>query len=787
MKIPFSVPFCAIWVGVFAAAWVGRPCASAAEGGPVVFQRDVLPILSNNCFSCHGFDASGREAGLRLDLREGATSKLDSGAQAIVPEKPDASELIRRIESEDESELMPPKKSGRTLTPQQREILRRWIAQGAEYQKHWAFEPPVKRDPPAVADAEHPIDRFLQQRLSAEGLKPSPTAIAETLIRRVSLDLTGLPPTIAEIDAFLTASKADPDAAYRDLVERLLASPHYGERWGRWWLDQARYADSNGYSIDGPRQIWKYRDWVIDAFNRDLPFDQFTLEQLAGDLLPSATQEQKIATGFHRNTQINQEGGIDREQFRIDSVFDRVATTGSVWLGLTVGCAQCHDHKFDPITQKEYYQLFAFLNNQDEPTLKVYGPGVNVSELTKQLQEAEKHLTKHFSEHAEQLAAWEQSLDEAAKKKLPNPVKTAQAVAPKKRSFAQNRTLFAISPLANDQQFIQLNENYAKLDTQLNSVATTLVMQETAKPRTTTVFIKGDFTRPADVVSPGTPSLLHPFENQTSKANRIDLARWLTSRNNPLTARVIVNRVWQQYFGRGIVETDNDFGAQGSPPSHPELLDWLAISFMENGWQIKDLHRIIVSSQAYQQSSVERADLREKDPHNYLLGRQRRLRLDAEIIRDVALTASGLLAPKLGGPPVYPPIPDGVMGVGQVKHAWPVSTGADRYRRGCYTFAFRATPPPALNVFDAPDGYSSCTRRLRSNTPLQALTLLNDGACLEFAGALESIIRKDGLEIAFRRCTSRSPATDELALLKALDAPSAARVLLNLDETITRE
>lgn len=759
----------------------------AAEGEPVVFQRDVLPILSNNCFSCHGFDASGREAGLRLDLRDGAIANLDSGAQAIVPEKPDASELIRRIESADESELMPPKKSGRSLTAQQREILRRWIAQGAAYQKHWAFERPIQRDPPSVDGAEHPLDRFLQQRLSAEGLKPSPKASLETLIRRVSLDLTGLPPTIAEIDAFLAESQADPAAAYRHLVERLLASPHYGERWGRWWLDQARYADSNGYSIDGPRQIWKFRDWVIDAFNKDLPFDQFTLEQLAGDLLPGATQEQKIATGFHRNTQINQEGGIDREQFRIDSVFDRVATTGSVWLGLTVGCAQCHDHKFDPITQKEYYQLFAFLNNQDEPTLKVYAAGVNVPELTRQLQAAEKELTAYFTEHAEQLAAWEQTLDEAAKKKLPNPVKTAQAVAPGKRSFAQKRTLFAASPHAKEERFTLLDGNYAKLDAQLNSVATTLVLQEAAKPRTTTVFIKGDFTRPADVVTPGTPSLLHPFENQTGQANRIDLARWLTSRTNPLTARVIVNRVWQQYFGRGIVETDNDFGAQGSPPSHPELLDWLAISFMEHDWRIKDLHRLIVSSHAYQQASVERADLRQKDPHNYLLGRQRRLRLDAEIIRDVALTASGLLAPKLGGPPVYPPIPDGVMGVGQVKHAWPVSTGADRYRRGCYTFAFRATPPPALNVFDAPDGYSSCTRRLRSNTPLQALTLLNDGACLEFAGALEAIIRSEGIEPAFRRCTSRRPSADELALLKTLDAPSAARVLLNLDETITRE
>lgn len=746
------------------------------------FNRDIRPILAENCFACHGPDAKHREAELRLDVRDGALAN-----QAIVPGDPQASRLIERIVTDDAEQRMPPASSKKTLSDSQKALLKRWIAEGAEYQKHWAFEPPRKSSPPEIAGVDHPIDRFIQARLSEDGLAPSPLASRETLIRRVSLDLIGLPPTIAEIDDFLAAAERDAEAAYRDLVDRLLDSPHYGERWGRWWLDQARYADSNGYSIDAPRQIWAYRDWVINAFNTDLPFDEFTLLQLAGDLLPNADQSQRIATGFHRNTQINQEGGIDPEQFRIDSVFDRVATTGTVWLGLTLGCAQCHDHKFDPITQREYYQVFAFLNNQDEPSLPVYGPDVDPAALRMQLAAAEQELTHYFNEQAAATQAWIDGLSEEDKKKLPANVKAAIEAEKDKRNFAQRRAIFAASPQAGEAEFQRLNGIYADLDRRLNAVPTTLVLQERSQPRKTTIFIKGDFTRPAEDVTSGTPALLHPFENATGQANRIDLARWLTNRQNPLTARVIVNRVWQQYFGRGLVETENDFGAQGMPPSHPELLDHLAIEFMDRGWRFKELHRLIVSSHTYRQSSVERDDLREHDPHNILLGRQRRLRLEAEIVRDVALTASGLLSRKIGGPPVFPPIPDGVMSQGQVKHAWNVSTGEDRYRRGCYTFLFRATPPPAMNVFDGPDGYSACTRRIRSNTPLQALTLLNDATSVEFAGALEQIIKTEGIATSFRRCTSRAPSPEELAVLQSLDSLSAARVLLNLDETITRE
>jgi hypothetical protein len=763
--------------------------AAAPQTEPISFNRDVRPILSENCFACHGFDPKHREAGLRLDTFEGATADRN-GSIGIVPKDPAKSAVWERIRSTDPDVVMPPPKSHRNaLTPKQQEILRQWIEQGAQYEPHWSFQPP-KRDPSLthhkqLADSAV-IDHFVQQQALQQGLKLSPTASTETLIRRVSLDLTGLPPTIEEIKAFNEASARDPDRAFAELVDRLLQSAHYGERWGRWWLDQARYADSNGYSIDAPRQIWKFRDWVVNSLNADMPFDQFTIEQLAGDLLPNATENQKIATGFHRNTQINQEGGIDREQFRIDSIFDRVATTGTVWLGLTVGCAQCHDHKFDPIEQREYYRLFAFLNNQDEPTLKVFDPDINVTELTREFRELETKLTNYMQEHASELADWEKALTKETRKSLSTAINAALDIPKDKRGFAQNRTLFAGS-IGGVGPFRVLNDRYNEIDVTLNQGVTTMVLQERSTPRSTTIFVNGDFTRPSEAVTPGTPAVLHPLPQTSALPNRLDLAKWIVSPKNPLTARVIVNRVWQQYFGRGLVETENDFGSQGTLPSHPELLDWLAVEFMERGWSLRQLHRLIVNSQTYRQSSAVLPEHLEKDPENYLLTRQRRLRLDAEVVRDVALSASGLLSPKLGGPPVYPPIPDGSLNVGQVRRVWPESKGEDRYRRGLYTFIYRASPPPSLTVFDAPDGFSTCTRRVRSNTPLQALTLLNDVAFFEFATALEEIIQTEGLDVAFRRCTSRTPHSDELNILRQLDPLTAARTLLNLDETVTRE
>jgi hypothetical protein len=758
--------------------------ANGAVPDKIEFNRDIRPILSENCFACHGFDPKHREAGLRLDTFDGATADRD-GSRGIVPGKAEESEVLRRITSTDADEVMPPPKSNKPrLTEEQRAILKRWVEQGAQYQRHWSFEAPKKA--PVPREAAHPIDHFVETKLAEHNLRPSPLASPNTLIRRVALDLTGLPPKPAEVDSFVTAYSQNPDRAYAELVDRLLDSPHYGERWGRWWLDQARYADSNGYSIDAPRQIWKYRDWVIEALNGDMPFDRFTVEQLAGDLLPDATDSQKIATGFHRNTQINQEGGIDKEQFRVDSIFDRVATTGTVWLGLTVGCAQCHDHKFDPISQAEYYRLFAFLNNQDEPNLKVYESGVDVPRMKGDFEDVQKRLTAYLAAHAEGLAAWEAGLSPEAKKELPDGTTKILSVASEKRSLDQKRSLYSAS-VPNDEEFRELNQRYVALEREMDKGVDTMILRELPKPRKSFVLIKGDFTRQSDEVTPGTPSVLHAFQPTSSNPNRLDLAQWIVSRHNPVTARVIVNRIWQQYFGRGIVETENDFGSQGTLPIHPELLDWLAIQFQDQGWSLKKLHRLIVTSRTYRQTSSDRKDLRDKDPNNTLLGRQSRLRLDAEIVRDVALAASGLLSNKLGGPPVYPPIPAGVTDLGQSKRNWTVSAGEDRYRRGLYTFVYRATPPPALSVFDAPEGFTTCTRRIRSNTPLQALTLMNDSAFFEFATALEKIIRSEGLSEAFRRCTSRAPSSEELAVLQRLDPLGAARAMLNLDETVTRE
>ncbi len=759
---------------------------TALFGEEVVFSRDVQPILAENCFACHGFDTNAREADLRLDTLAGATAARE-GKPAIVPGQPGKSLLIARINSSDPDLVMPPPDSGKTLTSAQRGILSRWISEGARYDRHWAFVPPRADEPPLVPGASHPIDRFIQAKLNESHLRPSPTAAPETLIRRVSLDLIGLPPSPEEIDAFLEAARQDEQAAWQALVERLLASPHYGERWGRWWLDQARYADSNGYSIDAPRQIWKYRDWVISALNDDMPFDQFTIEQLAGDLLPQATIDQQIATGFHRNTQINQEGGIDREQYRVESIFDRVATTGTVWLGLTVGCAQCHNHKFDPIAQREFYGLFAFFNDQDEPSIKVYDPDLDVEGIQAARKKLEQSLTEWIDQHSEDLADWEQGLTDETKQKLSREVRQALEKEPAKRNFAQKLSLYSAALAADDETFRKLQGEYARLGKILNDAPTTMVLRERAKPRETHLLIKGDFTRPAEKVDPGTPSALHPLPETDGRANRLDLAHWLVARENPLTARVIANRIWQQYFGRGLVATENDFGLLGSRPTHPRLLDWLALEFMDRGWSLKEIHRLIVTSHTYRQASRVRHDLQAVDPENRLLGRQNRLRLDAEIVRDVALTASGLLSHKLGGPPVYPPIPEGVMSQGQVRRAWTASQGEDRYRRGLYTFLYRATPAPSLNVFDAPEGFSSCTRRNRSNTPLQSLTLMNDAAFFEFAQALEKIIQAKGLEAAFRRCTGRFPSEDELAILRRLDSLTAARTMLNLDETITRE
>ncbi len=708
--------------------------AVAVEPAKVDFNRDVRPILVDKCFKCHG--PGTQKSGLRLDDRAKAIAK-----EAFLPGKPAESEMLARLKlPADDDTRMPPATSGDALTATQIATLTRWIADGAEYAPHWSFVKPVR--PTLPGSDGHPIDRFLEVKRHERGLKPAAVADRSTQIRRVTIDLIGLLPTPKEVEAY--ANDTSPEA-YETLVDRLLASPHYGERHARHWLDLARYADSNGYTIDGARSIWPYRDWVIQSFNDDKLFDAFTIEQLAGDLLPSATKTQQIATGFHRNTSFNEEGGTDPEQFRVERTIDRANTTGAVWLGLTVGCAQCHDHKYDPVSQKDYYRLYAYFNSCEEPTIALGGS---------------PDLEKKIAELHTQIAALQVTGDVPGVNKIKAEIKKVQGAIP-----------------------------------------TTLAIREMPKPRPTFVQIRGDFLRPGDEVQPDAPGV---FAVRPTGRTRLDLAKWLVSPENPLTARVVVNRYWQQFFGRGLVETENDFGLMGKLPTHPELLDWLATEFVRLKWSTKQLHRLIVTSAAYRQSSLLNAKVFEADPRNDFLARQTRLRLDAEIIRDVALSASGSLTTKIGGPSVYPPQPREVFAFTQSNHAWPESKGPDRFRRGMYTFIWRQSQHPLLTTFDGADAQTSCTKRNRSNTPLQALHMANDPVFVELAEALGKRILKDGpkddagrLAFAYRICFSREPTVAEsarlLSYIRELHGTSekswaaVARVLMNLDEFIVRE
>ncbi|VTS05383.1 DUF1553 domain-containing protein [Tuwongella immobilis] len=988
-------------MGLFLGFFCGR---SAAAGEPAPdFARDVRPILSSHCFQCHGPDAKTRKGGLRLDLRDAALKPGKSGELAIVPGKPDASELVARIHEMDESVVMPPPEVKKPLNAAQKAILVRWIQSGAEYPGHWAFQPPKKPTPPTVKDAawvRNPIDAFVRKRLEAEGLTPAPEADRPTLIRRLSYDLIGLPPTIEETEAFL--NDRSPDAVER-LVDRLLASPHYGERWGRLWLDLARYADTNGYEKDRPRSIWPYRDWVIDAINRDMPFDRFTIEQLAGDLLPNATESQRVATGFHRNTMLNEEGGIDPLEFRYHAMADRVATTGKVWLGLTVGCAQCHTHKFDPITHREYFGMFAFLNNADEPRLPLKRPEIlrkrqelqqQIDRMTRELPQAfgsEAAYEKAFADWLAQVTpasvAWQTPRPAAVSSNLPlltiqpdhsifvsgdstksdtyeivlpadgkpltglrieamaderlpaggpgrvdyegpygsftlcevtvladgKPVPLHQATA----SYAnghftaaaaidgnpqtgwdtngrQGQSHWAVFPFQSAQQakeyrvkllferhyaaglgrfrlgltestgklaarelpteieailaipadkrsaeqgmqlrqtFLQVAPQIAKERSAIDAIRKqmpefphTLVMQErpAENPRKTFLHHRGEWLQPAEAVEPTTLAVL-PEMPATWPKNRLSFAKWLVSPNHPLVGRVTMNRQWAAFFGKGIVSTVGDFGYQGEFPSHPELLDWLAIQFVESGWSMKAMHRLMVTSATYRQQSRVTAELLKRDPDNRLLARGPRVRLEAEMIRDGMLRASGLLTPTIGGPSVFPPQPPGVTTEGTYGQiAWRTSTGPDRYRRGLYTFAKRTAPYAAFATFDGPSGEVCVARREVSNTPLQALTLLNDVVFLEAAQALakevmtSKLADADGVEMLFRRILTRFPTTAEQQTLRtflanqserlakqpdeakrlapnAADAPKQAawtllaRAIMNLDEAIVRE
>jgi hypothetical protein len=756
-------------------------CRGAAQ--EIRYSRDIRPILASHCFKCHGPDL--KKGGLDLQTRETALKPRGSRGPALVPGKSADSRLIARVSEKEPSERMPPK--GDPLTPDQIHKLRLWVDQGAKYEEHWSHVKPVKAPLPVVKNpgwVRNGIDAWVLARLEKEGLAPNPEADRATLLRRLSLDLTGLPPSVAEVDAFLNDRSPD---AYEKAVDRLLRSPHYGEHQARAWLDAARYADTNGYEKDERRTLWAWRDWVIDAFNRDLPFDQFTAEQLAGDLLPGSTVQQKIATGFHRNTMTNTEGGTDDEEFRIAALVDRVNTTMEVWLGSTFACCQCHNHKYDPYTQKEFYQLLAFFNNTADggrsvnPTLPV---PANAQLLRTRDLQAEIGVWTAFQKGGPFLA----------RAALSGPVE--------RRLGSLNVQMAAVQP------------------------TTTLVLKEQA-PRPTHVLVRGNHKNPAERVQPGTPARLHPFKPGLP-ANRLGLARWLVDADNPLVGRVTMNRLWGRLFGTAIVETSEDFGVQGELPTHPELLDWLAVEFADRKWSFKAMHRVIVTSATYRQSSVVRPELRQRDPFNRLYARGPRLRLSAEAVRDNALAVSGLLNRKLGGPSVFPYQPEGIWFNPYSADRWKQSQGGDQFRRGLYTFWRRTAPYATFMAFDAPSREVTCDRRPRTNTPLQALATLNDKAFVQAAAALARRIltevkgdEKDRAAHGFRLCLARTPRPAELEvllelyrenrekyrknvaaakLLAAADLPPApaldpaelaawtvvANVLLNLDETITR-
>jgi hypothetical protein len=1027
---------------------IGLCALLPSDSKAVDFVRDVRPILADNCFQCHGPDQESVESGLQLHTRETAQKQADSGAFAIVPGEPDESELVARLVTDDEFMRMPPEDTGKELTAQQIETLRQWIAEGANYEMHWAFRKPERPQVPTPATQawpRNPIDAFVSAKLEAEGLQPSKRADKVTLLRRLHLDLIGLPPTIDEVDAFLSDTSVD---GYERVVERLLASPHYGERWGRIWLDAARYADSDGFEKDKPREVWFYRDYVIQSLNADKPYDQFIIEQIAGDLLPDAGQEQIVATGYLRNSMVNEEGGVHPEQFRMEAMFDRMDAIGKSILGLTIQCAQCHSHKYDPISQEEYYRLFAFINDSAEGSANVWTPEqlkqrAEVFGRVRAIEEDLKHRTPDWQER---LAAWERAVKAAqpqwqvvtianagdnaqryyaqedgsllaagyaptrwtavfrgevqakeirafrlelmtdpnlpasgpgralnglmaltefkvqvqdrqdpsqkkwvqfkravadfsneetptpeilqagfSEQRVTGPVawamdgkdetawgidagpglrnhdRTAVFVTDENVAYPngtiltfhlrqnhggpnsdQNQNLnlgrFRISigasaeqdlvPLprrlqhildqaaerrspsehaelfrfwrARVPQWSDANRRIAELWRALPEGSTQLVLTRLAHARETYFLQRGDMLKPERRVERGVPVILNPLP-QTDEPHRLRLARWFVDRRSPTTARAIVNRIWQAYFGIGIVETSEDLGTQSPPPSHPRLLDWLAVELMEptqglsqiapHPWSLKHIHRLIVTSATYRQSSRVSEELQARDPYNRLLARGPRFRVDAEIVRDIALAASGLLNEAIGGPSVYPPAPEFLFKppASYGPKFWKQEQGPERFRRALYTFRYRSVPYPALQVFDAPNGDFSCVRRSCSNTPLQALTGLNEPGFLQCAQALASRTLAANetdparLEYAFRRVLARKPTgaeTQELLHLlekqrdhiaagwvdtKALAGdgvdslpPGAtptqlaawttvARVLLNLDETITKE
>ena len=974
--------------------------AATITAAPISFNRDIRPILSNNCYQCHGPDSAARKAKLRLDREADSRAELKGGARAIVPGEITESELIYRITTDDADEKMPPADSHRHLTPKQIELLKQWVKEGGKYEGHWAFIPPTAAPFPKVKLKTWPrngIDHFILARFEAEGLNPSSEADKATLLRRVSFDLTGLPPTLTELDTFL-ANKSP--KAFEKVVDRLLASPRYGEHMARYWLDAARYADTNGYQYDTHRDMWPWRDWVINAYNRNLPFDQFTIEQLAGDLLPNATLQQRVATGFNRNHPITIEGGIIDEEYRTEYVIDRVTTSAQVWLGMSFLCARCHDHKFDPVSQKEFYQFTAFFNQVPERGMRGFTPNVKVppaslAEFTKELTAAKQKQANLEKTIAPAQSRWEKSFSE----KLPTPmwvthkpsqttggkgttfkllpdgstlvggnspvneiyqitlqtkqtqttairleclthpslpfggagrafnsnfvlsefeveiVPTAKGGKPERIRFtratadySQNnynitaaidnklstgwavdgptkkenrvamfvadkpfgfkdgtdivlkfhfkfpntihgigRFRLALSSESSPQlttgesiaqlasmpvdkrtqqqqqrlrsQFLttesapetakllhqQIQSLHAKINAQKSQGSSTMVMQDMVAPRKTYILERGEYDQRREEVSAATPAALGLMAENAPR-NRLGLARWLVSGQHPLTARVAVNRDWQRLFGEGLVKSTEEFGTQGDWPSHPDLLNWLAVQFVKNGWDQKELIKLIITSATYRQDSRASASLLARDPDNRLLARGPRHRLDAEVIRDNALALSGLLLNKIGGPSVYPYHPDGLWlelnNRPNYSRKYPQGKGEALFRRSLYTYWKRTVPPPSMATFDAPEREFCLVRRSRTNTPLQAFVLLHDPQFIEaarhLAAKMMAAAKDPGARIAhgFRIITARTPSAREQAILQRLYSerlafykkdPKAAEVLLSIGESKTPE
>jgi len=844
--------------------WAALLPPLAAQSSSVSFEKHIEPIFHERCYMCHG--PSQQMNGLRLDQKEAALKGGYSGP-VIIPGDSSASHLIERLTSGKEGFRMPP--VGEPLPDEQIAALKAWIDAGAVWPEeaapqepaqkaeekplHWSFQPVERPQPPEVdnqAWVRNPIDRFILARLESEGIQPSPEADKVTLLRRVYFDLTGLPPAPGQVDRFLADNRPE---AYEEVVDELLRSPHYGEKQAIHWLDAARYADSDGYERDPQRPYaWRWRDWVIRALNDDMPFDEFTVKQIAGDLLPDATVEDRVATGFLRNGIKNREAGVKLGERRFEEVLDRINTAGTVFLGLTAGCAQCHDHKYDPLSQKEFYSMFATLNNAVERDIRAPLPG-ETGTLLRTYPEYRREREKVLNENGipELLAEWREKILQA----MANPgvntdwdfQVTEWRAAHDRPDWKMKRYPEGLTELERDEvvdwflrspgpeiekqeevseRVKKTREQIEKLKQEYPQPTRAYTMIERNEPVTTHIALRGDWRAKGIAVEPDVPAVLPEMETE-GKPVRLSFAEWLASDGNPLTPRVTVNRMWQELFGRGLVRTSEDFGTQGERPSHPKLLDWLAAEFLESGWSRKHMLRLMVTSAAYRQSSRARPELDQLNPGNELLARQNRLRLPAELIRDNALKVSGLLYPKAGGPSIRPPQPDGVLDLNimYVKKRWEAETDRNRYRRGLYIFFQRTAPYPMLMNFDAPDTFVASVRRERTNTPLQALNLLNDAVFIEAAQALAyRVIQEEEdfnsrLERMFRLCLSRRPdgvEKDRIATFFARQREifeqepesvpkvaamvpegesaagmaawtAVARGLMNLDEFITRE